>query len=77
MTDRTERDQLRECPFCGKALMLRGALWPSEGDTDAIIHAEPTDCPMYDFCDGTTDRSIVERWNRRPTEALAGKGDAP
>jgi len=56
---------LKPCPFCGKAMMLRGALWPSEGDTDAVIHAEPTDCPMYDFCDGTADGSIAEKWNRR------------
>jgi len=66
--------ELKPCPFCGKAMMLRGALWPSEGDTDAVIHAEPTECPMYDFCDGTADGSIVERWNTRPAPAATDTG---
>jgi len=56
---------LLPCPFCGKAMMLRGALWPSEGDRDAVIHAEPTDCPLYDFANDTFDGSIVEVWNHR------------
>lgn len=56
---------LLPCPFCGKAMMLRGALWPSEGDRDAVIHAEPTDCPLYDFSNDTADESIIEVWNRR------------
>lgn len=56
---------LSPCPFCGKAMMLRGALWPAEGDRDAVIHAEPTDCPLYDFANDTFDGSIVEVWNRR------------
>ena len=45
--------------------MLRGALWPAEGDRDAVIHAGPTDCPLYDFANDTFDGSIVEVWNRR------------
>lgn len=64
MTDLNEK-ALKPCPFCGKAMMLRGALWPSEGDRDAIIHVEPTDCPLYDFSNDTFDGSIVEVWNRR------------
>ena len=44
-------------------MMLREALWPSEGDTDAIIHADKTDCPMFGFGDGSADGSIVEKWN--------------
>lgn len=56
---------LLPCPFCGKAMMLRGALWPAEGDRDAVIHAGPTDCPLYDFANDTFDGSIVEVWNRR------------
>jgi len=46
-------------------MMLRGALWPSEGDRDAIIHAAPTECPMGDFSNDTFDESIIEVWNRR------------
>jgi len=55
--------ELKLCPFCGKPMMLREALWPSEGDTDAIIHADKTDCPMFGFGDGSADGSIVEKWN--------------
>lgn len=56
---------LLSCPFCGAAVMPRWALWPSEGDRDAIIHAEPTDCGLIDFSDGTFDESIAEKWNTR------------
>ncbi|OPE72569.1 hypothetical protein BEU27_30265, partial [Bacillus anthracis] len=42
---------------------LRSALWPSEGDADAIIHADPTDCPMLGFSDGSADGSIIEKWD--------------
>ncbi|WP_210267219.1 hypothetical protein [Brucella tritici] len=55
--------ELKPCPFCSKTMMLRSALWPSEGDADAIIHADPTDCPMLGFCDGSADGSIIEKWN--------------
>src|SRR5690606_12916901 len=55
--------ELLPCPFCSKTMMLRSALWPSEGDADAIIHADPTDCPMLGFCDGSADGSIIEKWN--------------
>lgn len=54
---------LLPCPFCSKTMMLRSALWPSEGDADAIIHADPTDCPMLGFSDGSADGSIIEKWN--------------
>ena|ERR1700723_2219405 len=54
---------LRPCPFCGGAVMRRDALWPSEGDRDAIIHAEPSDCPMQVFEDGTWGGSLYGRWN--------------
>lgn len=55
--------ELEPCPFCSKTMMLRSALWPSEGDADAIIHADPTDCPMLGFSDGSADGSIIEKWN--------------
>ena len=55
--------ELKPCPFCRKPMMLRSALWPSEGDADAIIHAEQTDCPMLGFGDGSANGSIVEKWN--------------
>lgn len=55
--------ELLPCPFCRKPMMLREALWPSEGDTDAIIHADKTDCPMLGFSDGSADGSIIEKWN--------------
>jgi hypothetical protein len=63
MTDTTE---LLRCPFCGSAMQLRGALWPSEGDTASIIHSAPSDCAMKDFTlDKPDDESVIEAWNRR------------
>lgn len=59
----TDRNALAPCPFCKKPMMLRAALWPTEGDRDAIIHADSTDCPMASFADDTFDESIVDRWN--------------
>lgn len=45
----------------------RDALWPSEGDTDGIIHARPTDCPMPEFSVHIADNgvSVAEAWNKR------------
>ena len=65
--------ELRHCPFCSKTMMLRSALWPSEGDADAIIHADPTDCPMLGFSDGSADGSIIEKWNC----SLSNEDDLP
>jgi hypothetical protein len=61
------QQRLSPCPFCGAAVQWRAALWPSEGDRDAIIHAEPTGCGLSDFSDDTFDQSIVAKWNERAT----------
>lgn len=63
-----EQELLKPCPFCGGAMQHRFALWPSEGDRDAIIHAAPTDCPIEGaFSIDTFDNgvSVAEVWNRR------------
>ncbi len=65
--------ELKPCPFCSKTMMLRSALWPSEGDADAIIHADHTDCPMLGFSDGSADGSIIEKWNY----SLSNEDDFP
>lgn len=65
--------ELKPCKFCSKTMMLRSALWPSEGDADAIIHADPTDCPMLGFSDGSADGSIIEKWNC----SLSNEDDLP
>lgn len=57
--------QLSPCPFCGGAVMFRKALFVSDGCTDAIIHAEPTNCGMTDFTTYTTDESVIAAWNTR------------
>lgn len=65
-------DELLPCPWCGEAMMERHALWPSDGDTDAIIHAKPTECPLTGFSLGTSDEgsSVRAAWNTRaPVEA--------
>ena len=73
-------DELKPCPFCGGPMQLRFALWPSEGDRDAVIHNVPggTSCPIEGaFSIDTFDNgvSVAEAWNRRapdkPSEAVA------
>lgn len=50
-------------------MMFRKALWPSDGCTDAILHAEPTDCGMRAFDTDTIDESVIAAWNRRTAQA--------
>jgi hypothetical protein len=64
--------ELKPCPFCGGAMQPRHALWPSDGDTDAVIHAEPSECGLAGgFSIGTADNgaSVAAAWNRRSTPA--------
>jgi len=63
----TALPDMRACPFCGARVQLREALWPSEGDTDAIIHVNPTTCPLISFSNGSADGcvTVVEKWNSR------------
>ena len=62
-----EKPDLLPCPLCNKAMQFRQALWISDGDTDSIIHAEEADCGIAVFLDGTSDHSIIAKWNRRPS----------
>src|ERR1700749_106334 len=57
--------ELLPCPWCKGTVQFRKALWISDGNTDAIIHAGPTNCGMVEFSDGTTDESIIAKWNTR------------
>jgi hypothetical protein len=61
---------LLPCPFCGCAVQFRKALWPSDGCTDAIIHAEPSECGLTQFDIGTTDERVIGAWNRRSKDLL-------
>ena len=63
----TPSEELLSCPFCGDAMRPRHALWPCEGDSDGIIHANPTECPAEGFSIGTADEgvSVAAAWNRR------------
>lgn len=63
--------KLEPCPFCGDEMMPRHALWPSEGDSDGIIHAHSTECPAEGFSIGTADEgvSVAVAWNRRSSSA--------
>lgn len=65
--------ELLPCPFCERPVQLRLALWPSEGDRDAIIHAAPMHagfCGFSDFSIDTVDdgKSVTAAWNRRPSQ---------
>ncbi|MBO9380215.1 hypothetical protein GG804_25955 [Sphingomonas histidinilytica] len=72
---------LLRCPFCHGAMQFRKALWPSDGDSDAIIHAVlgGSNCPMGDFGNGTADESIISLWNTRtpdhPAENAKSSGE--
>lgn len=61
---------LSACPFCQGAVQFRKALHICDGNTDAIIHAAPTNCGMVQFEDGSTDESIIEKWNTRSINAI-------
>jgi len=66
----SETPELLPCPFCGGEMMFRKALWPSDGDTDSIIHKVPQggpdgNCGSGDFSNGTSDGQIVTAWNSR------------
>jgi hypothetical protein len=61
---------LLPCPFCQSAVQFRKALHICDGNTDAIIHAEPSNCGMAQFEDGSTDESIVAKWNTRSVNAV-------
>ena len=73
----SESTALAACPFCGGAMQFRKALWPSDGCTDAVIHAEPSDCGMHGFDIGTTDESVIGAWNRRASLAEGKAEPAP
>lgn len=54
-------------------MMFRAALWPSDGDADAIIHKVPQggpdgNCGLAYFSNGTSDGQIIQAWNHRTPE---------
>lgn len=67
--------ELMPCPFCGGRMLFRAALWPSDGDCDGFIHAEPTECPLGNFSDSSSDRSIIGKWNARAAIAAVREGE--
>lgn len=70
MAETKARQVLTSCPFCNKAMQYRAALFVSDGCTDAVIHAEHTDCGLVQFDIGATDGGVstIAAWNRRPTD---------
>lgn len=67
MSNKIALDALKPCPFCGGDVMHRHALWPSDGDTDSVIHAQGSTCGMGCFSIGTADQgvSVAAAWNAR------------
>lgn len=67
MSNKMALDALKPCPFCGGDVMHRHALWPSDGDTDSVIHAQGSTCGMGCFSIGTADQgvSVAAAWNAR------------
>jgi hypothetical protein len=63
--------ELKPCPFCGGIMMFRKALWPSDGDCDGVIHAEPSpDCGLGEFSIWTTDERVIDAWNTRALQPV-------
>lgn len=63
--------ELLPCPFCGRAMLFRKALWPSEGNFDGVIHAAPGECGLVEFSTGTIDESVIAAWNTRHPASVA------
>ncbi len=72
-----EAIMLKACPWCNKAVQHRFALDISDGGTDDIIHAKPTDCGMQYFSVGSADRgvTVAAAWNQRPDSTLQAHTD--
>jgi len=66
-----EAIMLKACPWCRKAVQHRFALDVSDGGTDDIIHAAPTDCGMQYFSVGSADRgvTVAAAWNQRTPDS--------
>lgn len=64
---------LKPCPFCGEAVQHRFALHVSDGNTDDIIHAAPTDCGLQFFSVGSADHgaTVAAAWNTRKHDPSA------
>jgi hypothetical protein len=56
-------------PSCGAQVQFRKALHVEDGNTDAIIHKEPSEGGFIEFGNGATDESVLTLWNSRPREA--------
>lgn len=67
MTDSTEREGLKPCPFCKSEAAL---LQPEKG----CWFVTCVECPAQTR--GGSYRSLeIDAWNRRPTEATSQGGD--
>lgn len=66
----TGADKLLPCPFCGGEVQFRKALWPADGDVDAVIHKDVTlHCGLSHFSNDSVDEQIIAAWNRRAPQA--------
>jgi len=73
MTDRKEREGLRECPFCLKGVSLKPT-----GDNIAFIVCDDSPCRGSGLFIGVAlskQETAIAAWNRRPTEATSQEGD--
>lgn len=77
MSDKMREAALAPCPFCNGGMQFRKALWPSDGNCDAVIHAGPNECGLVEFADGSIDESVIGKWNARFRPVTAGAADAP
>ena len=70
---------LKPCPFCKMPVQHRFALHVSDGNTDDIIHAAPTECGLQYFSVGSADQgvAVTKAWNIRALIAAQDSyGDA-
>lgn len=63
MTDEVRARELLECPRCGGPAQFRKALWPSDGNTDAVLHRVGEGCPLDHYSIGSTDEGVIADWN--------------
>jgi hypothetical protein len=68
MAERLELIVARCCPFCGGKAQIEP--WPGGGPRKRLVRCSNEDCLVQPGVTGTTRKSALENWNRRPPSYL-------